>query len=156
VSAHHVRGWWLLVVPLAAVAAACAGTNVQPTASRQRAVTTTTVAATTTTSGANLPCGGPATVPAAVRVSAAVGLQNPTQYQVQNVTVAPSDPTWARFDTLPVAGQESSYQGGSGIAHCASGAWAVTDFGTTEVGCPGGAVAPPPSAVRSDLGIDCP
>jgi hypothetical protein len=144
-------------VALAVLAASCAGSSAAPTASRQRVTTTTTtVAATTTTSGANLPCGGPATVPLAVRASTVAGLQAPAQYQVQNVSVSPSDPTWARFDTLPLAGQESTYQGGSGLAHCAAGAWAVTDFGTAEVGCPGGAVTPPPSAVRSDLGIDCP
>ena len=155
--AHHVRGWWLLLLSLVAVAAACAGSDSQPTASRQRvATTTTTVATTTTTTGANLPCGGPVTVPAAVRASGVAGLQMPTQYQVQNVSVAPSDPTWARFDTLPLPGQESTYRGGSGLTHCAGGDWTVTDFGTTEVGCPGGAVSPPPSAVRNDLGIDCP
>ncbi len=154
---HPVRRWWLLLVSLGVVAAACAGSNTTPTVSRQQVTTTTTTpATTTTTSGANLPCGGPATVPEAVRSSAVAGLQAPAQYQVQNVSVAPSDPTWARFDTLPLAGQESTYQGGSGLAHCTAGAWTVTDFGTAEVGCPGGAVTPPPSAVRTDLGIDCP
>jgi hypothetical protein len=144
-------------VSLGVVAAACAGSSTQPTASRQRvATTTTTLATTTTTSGANLPCGGPATVPAAVRASGVAGLQMPTQYQVQNVSVAPSDPTWARFDALPLPGQESTYQGGSGLTHCAAGSWTVIAFGTAEVGCPGGAGTPPPSAVRNDLGIDCP
>jgi hypothetical protein len=92
-----------------------------------------------------------------VRASAVAGLDlNPTQYTVANVSLARSDATWARFDTLPAPGEESVYQGGSGIAHCDGTAWAVTDFGTAEVGCPGGAVAPPPEAVRTDLGIDCP
>ena len=113
--------------------------------------------ATTTTITAAGPCGGAPTVPAAVRASAVAGLnQNPTQYTVDNVSLARSDPTWGRFDALPAPGQESVYQGGSGIVHCAANAWSVTDFGTAEVGCPGGPVAPPPDTVRADLGIECP
>ncbi len=111
----------------------------------------------TTTTEASLPCGGTGTVPAAVRASTVAGLDtNPTQYLVANVSLARSDSTWARFDTLPAAGQESSYRGGFGLAHCDGTTWAVTDFGSAEVGCPGGTVPPPPPAVRADLGINCP
>jgi hypothetical protein len=143
------------ILAAAVLGAACGGGG----SGAQRATTTTTtrVVATTTTITAAGPCGGAPTVPAAVRASAVAGLnQNPTQYRVDNVSLARSDPTWGRFDALPVPGQESVYQGGSGIVHCAADAWSVTDFGTAEVGCPGGPVAPPPDAVRADLGIECP
>jgi hypothetical protein len=150
-----VRGPWPIVAAVVVTTAACAGSSASSAAHRARATTPTSSA--TTTTGAALPCGGVTTVPAAVRASPVAGLdQNPTQYQVQNVSLARSDPTWARFDALPQPGQEGVYQGGSGLAHCAAGVWTVTDFGTAAVGCPGGAVAPPPSAVSADLGIDCP
>jgi hypothetical protein len=146
------------ILAVAVLATACGGGN----SGAERATTTTTttttrVIATTTTITAAGPCGGAPTVPAAVRASAVAGLnQNPTQYTVNNVSLARSDPTWGRFDALPAPGQESVYQGGSGIVHCAANAWAVTDFGTAAVGCPGGPVAPPPDTVRADLGIQCP
>jgi len=144
-----------VVVALAVGAAACGGAGAGSTA--RTASTSTTASTTTTTDAASLPCDGPTAVPAAVRASPVAGLnQNPTVYQVENVSTAASDPTWGRFDTLPMPGQEGTYQGGSGLVHCVAGAWAVTDFGTAEVGCPGGAAAPPPAAVAADLGIDCP
>ena len=112
---------------------------------------------TTSTTAAPLPCGGAAALPAAVRTSPTPGLVGVThEYVVANVSLARSDPTWARFDTLPAAGEEHTYRGGFGLAHCAGTVWTVTAFGTAEVGCPGGTVPPPPPAVRADLGIDCP
>ena len=78
-----------------------------------------------------------------MRGSGVAGLAtNPSRYTIANVSLARSDSTWARFDTLPAAGQESTYQGGFGLAHCDGTSWAVTDFGTAEVGCPGGTVDP--------------
>ena len=150
-----MRRTWPVVAALVLLAAACSGSS-SPTATARRSATTTAPSTTTTTTGI-LPCGGVDTLPAAVKVSPVAGLnQNPDVYQVQNVTVARSDPSWARFDTLPASGQEGNYQSGSGLAHCSESAWTVTDFGTTGVGCPGGAVAPPPGAVAADLGISCP
>jgi hypothetical protein len=143
-------------VALAFGAAACSGAGAGSTAARV-ASTSTTASTTTTTSPASLPCDGPSAVPAAVRASPVAGLDlNPAVYQVEDVSTAQSDATWGRFDTLPQPGQEGTYQGGSGLVHCAGGVWTVTDFGTSEVGCPGGAAAPPPAAVAADLGIDCP
>ena len=148
------------MIAAAVVAAACGAgstSGAQGTTSSSTTTTTTRVIATTTTITAAGPCGGAPTVPAAVRASTVAGLNlNPTQYNVDNVSLARSDPTWGRFDALPAPGQESTYQGGSGIVHCAADAWVVTDFGTAEVGCPGGPVQPPPDAVRTDLGIECP
>lgn len=142
------------------LAAACGGgsaTAGRSTARRVTTTTSTTAPAGTSTSATVMACGGPSLIAAAVKASPAGGLnQNPDQYEVANVSTAQSDATWARFDTLPAPGQEGTYQGGNGIAHCDGNAWSVTDFGTAEVGCPGGAVTPPPPAVRSDLGIDCP
>jgi hypothetical protein len=142
--------------------AACSGAGSSTAAHHGPARSAPTTTSTTTTApaavpAANQPCGGTVAVPDAVRASPVAGLDlTPTQYQVVNVSLAQSDPTWARFDTLPAAGREGSYKGGFGLAHCAQTAWGVTDFGTTEVGCPGGTVAPPPAVVRADLGIDCP
>ena len=150
------RGSWTAALALAFGAAACSGAGAGSTAARIPS-TSTTASTTTTTNAASLPCDGPSAVPAAVRVSPVAGLDlNPTVYQVENVTTAQSDATWGRFDTLPQAGQEGTYQGGSGLVHCVGGVWTVTDFGTSEVGWPGGAAAPPPAAVAADLGIDCP
>ena len=150
-----MRRSWPVVAALVLIGTACSGSS-SPTATARRSATTTAPSTTTTTTGI-LPCGGVDTLPAAVKVSPVAGLnQNPDVYQVQNVTVARSDPSWARFDTLPASGQEGNYQSGSGLAHCSESAWTVTDFGTTGVGCPGGAVAPPPGAVAADLGISCP
>lgn len=145
-------------VGVAVVGAACGGSgSVGAQGTTTTTTTTTQVIATTTTITAAGPCGGAPTVPAAVRASPVAGLNlNPTQYRVDNVSLARSDPTWGRFDALPAPGQESVYQGGSGIVRCSADAWSVTDFGTSEVGCPGGSVAPPPDAVRADLGIECP
>jgi hypothetical protein len=157
------RGWASVVVAVALLGAACGGSSSSASSPslHSRHITTTststTTTTTTTTDPATLPCGGAPPVPIAVRASPVAGLNlNPNQYTVANVSLARSDATWARFDTLPAPGQESVYQGGSGIAHCDGTAWSVTDFGTAEVGCPGGTVAPPPEAVRTDLGIDCP
>ena len=150
-----MRRSWPVVAALVLIGTACSGSS-SPTATARRSATTTAPSTTTTTTGI-LPCGGVDTLPAAVKVSPVAGLnQNPDVYQVQNVTVARSDPSWARFDTLPASGQEGNYQSGSGLAHCSESAWTVTDFGTTGVGCPGGAVAPPPPLVAADLGISCP
>jgi hypothetical protein len=149
------------MIAAAVVAAACgagstSGAQGTTTTSSSTTTTTTLVIATTTITAAG-PCGGAPTVPAAVRASAVAGLNlNPTVYNVDNVSLARSDPTWGRFDALPAPGQDATYQGGSGIVHCAADAWAVTDFGTAEVGCPGGPVQPPPDTVRADLGIECP
>jgi hypothetical protein len=151
-----VRRSWPVIAVLVLAGAACSGSS-GPTATAHRSATTTTLPATTTTTAGILPCGGAFTLPAAVKVSPVAGLnQNPDLYQVQNVTIARSDPNWARFDTLPVPGQEGNYQGGSGLAHCAESSWTVSDFGSAGVGCPGGTVTPPPSAVAGDLGISCP
>jgi hypothetical protein len=158
------RAWVGVVVAVTLLSAACGGSSSSASNASQhsRRVTTTstsTTSSTTTTTlnPATLPCGGAPPIALAVRVSPVAGLNlNPTLYTVANVSLARSDATWARFDTLPAPGQESVYQGGSGIAHCDGTAWSVTDFGTAEVGCPGGAVTPPPEAVRTDLGIDCP
>ena len=159
------RGWVGVVVAVTLLGAACSGSSSSATnaarhphrATTTSTSTTTTSTTTTTIDPATLPCGGTPPIPLAVRASPVAGLNlNPTQYTVANVSLARSDATWARFDTLPAPGQESVYQGGSGIAHCDLTAWSVTDFGTAEVGCPGGTVTPPPEAVRTDLGIDCP
>ncbi len=152
----------VVVAALTLLGAACGGSSPSASSHPRPATTTSTsttstTTTTTTVNPATLPCGGTPPIPIAVRASSVAGLNvNPDQYTVANVSLARSDATWARFDTLPAPGQESVYQGGSGIAHCDGVAWSVTDFGTAEVGCPGGVVAPPPEAVRTDLGIDCP
>ena len=100
------------------------------------------------------PCGGSAAVAATVKASPVGGLSGAANfYDVSDVRIASSDPTWGRFSTVPKAGQESSFQNGYGVVHCTSSDWSVTDFGTAEVGCSG--TDAPPVAVRSELQLSC-
>ena len=145
-----------LAIGASALLAACNGGGSSSSSSGTTTTTTTTTtiaASTTTTAGA--PCGGTATVEAAVRHSTVAGLnQVSDKYDVRNVSTAASDPTWARFEEPPKAGV-TDFQGGYGVAHCESGAWVVTDVGTDQVGCPGGTIPPPPLSVRRDLVLHC-
>jgi hypothetical protein len=100
------------------------------------------------------PCGGSETVAATVKSSSVGGLSGASNnYDVSDVRIAASDPTWGRFSTVPKAGQESSFQNGYGVVHCTSSDWSVTDFGTSQVGCSG--TSAPPAAVRSELQLSC-
>jgi hypothetical protein len=115
------------------------------------AVTTTD----TTALGDDEPCGGVATVPAAVRASSVGGLSGTSaSYDVTDVRVASSDPTWARFAVVAKAGQEGNFQNGYGVAQCTLLGWAVNDVGSSGVGCDGAGA--PPKALRPELGLDCP
>ena len=110
---------------------------------------------TETTIAGDQPCDGVATVAAAVRGSATGGLSGATdRYNVQDVRVAASDPTWARFSVVAKAGQEANFQNGYGVAQCTLLGWNVTDVGSSEVGCEGATA--PPTALRSELGLTCP
>jgi hypothetical protein len=101
------------------------------------------------------PCGGAAAIPAAVTSSSVGGLSGAASaYNVSDVRVASSDPTWGRFSTVPKPGQQSSFQNGYGLVHCTSDDWTVTDFGTLQVGCSGPDA--PPSAVKAELQLGCP
>jgi hypothetical protein len=109
---------------------------------------------TTTTVGEE-PCGGATAIPAAVTSSSVGGLSGASSaYNVSDVRVASSDPTWGRFSTVPKPGQQSSFQNGYGLVHCTSDAWTVTAFGTIQVGCTG--VNAPPAAVKTELQLNCP
>jgi hypothetical protein len=110
---------------------------------------------TDTTFGDDEPCGGVATVPAAVRASSVGGLSGTSaSYNVTDVRVATSDPTWARFAVVAKAGQEGDFQNGYGVVQCTLLGWAVNDVGSSGVGCDDAGA--PPEAVRSELGLDCP
>ena len=110
---------------------------------------------TTTAAAADEPCGGATEVPAAVKASSVGGLSGSASlYDVSDVRIASSDPTWGRFSTVPKAGQESSFQNGYGVVHCTDSEWTVTDFGTVGVGCSGSNA--PPATVRTELQLGCP
>lgn len=110
---------------------------------------------TSDTVASDEPCGGSATVAAAVRSSPVGGLSDASDaYSVGDVRIAVTDTTWGRFSTVPNAGQTSAFQNGYGVVHCTSSGWTVTDFGTSEVGCSGTDV--PPAEVRYVLPLPCP
>ena len=109
----------------------------------------------TTTTAISEPCGGAGTLEAAVKASSVGGLSGAANaYNVSDVRIASSDPTWGRFSTVPKAGQESSFQNGYGVVHCTDSDWTVTDFGTVGVGCSGSNA--PPATVRTELQLGCP
>jgi hypothetical protein len=115
----------------------------------------TSSAADQTTTTVGEPCGGAATVPAAVKSSSVGGLSGAANaYDVSDVRIASSDPTWGRFSTVPKPGQETSFQNGYGVVQCTSSGWTVTVFGTVQVGCSG--TGAPPAAVRTELQLACP
>jgi hypothetical protein len=110
---------------------------------------------TTTAPVGDAPCGGAAEVPAAVKASSVGGLSGSAAlYDVTDVRIAASDPTWGRFSTVPKSGQQANFQNGYGVVQCTLLGWAVTDYGSSGVGCAG--TNPPPAAVRSDLALTCP
>src|SRR5262245_34902844 len=75
----------------------------------------------TTTATSEEPCGGATTIPAAVTSSSEGGLSGASSaYNVSDVRVASSDPTWGRFSTVPKPGLEASFQNGYGVVHCTS------------------------------------
>src|SRR5262245_8693304 len=99
--------------------------------------------ATDTSIAGDEPCGGEADVAVAVRRGPTGGLSGASdRYDVQDVRVAGSDPTWARFSVVAKSGQEANFQNGYGVAQCTLLGWNVTDVGSSEVGCDG-ANAPP-------------
>jgi hypothetical protein len=111
------------------------------------------------TTGAALPsdepCGGSATVAAAVTSSEVGGLSGASNdYDVSDVRIAASDPAWGRFSTVAKAGQENAFQNGYGVVRCTAPDWSVTDFGTAAVGCSGADA--PPVEVRLELELSCP
>jgi hypothetical protein len=117
--------------------------------------TSPTTDQTTSTAVGDEPCGGSSTVSAAVKSSSVGGLSGAANaYNVSDVRIASSDPTWGRFSTVPKAGQETNFQNGYGVIHCTSSGWTVTDFGTAQVGCSGSDA--PPVPVRTELQLSCP
>jgi len=95
-------------------------------------------------------------VSAAVKGTGVAGLGSVAdKFDVTNVRVAASDAMWAGFSDVPKPGV-TDFQGGYGVAHCATSAWVVYDEGSAEVGCGGGTIPAVPAAVRTDLGLECP
>ena len=100
------------------------------------------------------PCGGAGAIPDAVTSSATGGLDDSSdQYDVSDFRVAVNDTTWGRFSVVPKAG-EDSFQNQYGVVRCVDGQWAVTDLGTSAVGCSG--VNTVPAHIRFVLGLACP
>jgi len=101
------------------------------------------------------PCDGAAGVADAVRRSPTGGLAGASaQYDVKDVRVAPSDPTWGRFAVVARSGNAGSFQSAYGVVQCTGFGWLVNDVGTSAVGCAGAGA--PPANVRSELSLACP
>jgi hypothetical protein len=141
-----VLGFCLVGLVLLAVVDRDRANRLEPAAS---------VAQETTPIADDEPCGGVAAVEAAVRASPTGGLAGESErYDVRDVRVSTSDPTWARFAVVAKAGQETAFQNQTGVVQCTLVGWNVTDVGTAGVGCEGADA--PPEAVRTDLGLTCP
>jgi hypothetical protein len=101
----------------------------------------------TSTLGAAAPCGGAATIPAAMAISPHLG----PDFEI-TPQIAPSDPTWARIDEQPKPGTGAGP--GYGVVHCVGGKWELTGTGTDQVGCNEPYAVPIP--LRAELNIHCP
>jgi hypothetical protein len=109
----------------------------------------------TTAAAGPAPCGGAVAVPAAVRASSTGGLSGASNlYDVKDVRIASSDPSWGRFSVAPKSGKEGQFQSAYGVVQCTLIGWLVNDVGTSGVGCSGSKA--PPAALRSELGLSCP
>jgi hypothetical protein len=151
------------VIALGVLAAGCSGSSpASHSAGRSGAnpVPSTAAASTATASTPTVPappCGGAATIPAAVKASPVAGLNVAAdEYNVVNIKVAASDPTWALFYDGPTPAHYSDFQGGHGVVHCVGGQWSVADAGTAEVGCGTGTLPAVPPAILTELGLGCP
>ena len=110
---------------------------------------------TTTAATGAAPCGGASTVPAAVKASSVGGLSGAANlFDVTDVRLAASDPTWGRFSAVPKSGQTANFQSGYGVVQCTLLGWSVNAYGTSQVGCSG--TGAPPAQVRTDLQLTCP
>jgi hypothetical protein len=111
--------------------------------------TTTTAPPTTTTTSAPSPL-----TTAVIAFETSQGVPR-SSYQVNSVVVSTVDASWAKFTIGPTAATATTFQGGYGYLHQTAGTWAVTGFGTAEVGCSTGATAVP-AAVLAGFGTACP
>ena len=75
-------------------------------------------------------------------------------YDVENIVISTTDPTWATSSTI--AHDPTRLQNAKVITYCTGDTWTVTDVGTADVG---GNVSPTgpavPEAVRPDLDVVC-
>jgi hypothetical protein len=110
---------------------------------------------TTTEVAADQPCGGAGTVAVAVQASSTGGLNAASaNYDVKDVRIAESDPTFGRFSVVAKAGKEAEFQSAYGVVQCTLIGWLVKDVGSSGVGCSGDKAVPP--ALRSELKLACP
>jgi peptidoglycan hydrolase-like protein with peptidoglycan-binding domain len=68
------------------------------------------------------------------------------------------DPTYVYFRIGPAPGHETTVQGGYGFVHGQGDSWAVTGFGSADVGCAPGNEKNQvvPAAVLAEFGVSCP
>jgi len=143
-----------LVVTLAMLAA-CGGGSGGTEATTTSSSSTSTLPATTTTTVAAAPCGGAGALPPAVQASPVAGINEiPTSSYTVDVQALTGDGQYAKFALVPTPAAASTLQGGYGVAHCVAGVWTVVDFGSSDVGCPGG-TGEVPGDVRAALGLEC-
>ncbi|MDT3439671.1 MULTISPECIES: hypothetical protein [unclassified Pseudofrankia] len=87
-------------------------------------------------------------ITAAIRSSDLTGLVSPASYQVVDIEIAGSDPSWARAELMPVTADVDRARG---VLHRTESGWRLVQLGSYEVGC-----TLVPSQARADLALDCP
>lgn len=73
-------------------------------------------------------------------------------FDVRNFLLSSADPSWARFNVAPTAGNEGEIESAYGVAHSDGSLWTIVDYGTADVGCARDAV---PEHVRQSLQLGC-
>jgi len=108
--------------------------------------TTTTSSSTTSTTSTTLPAGGtrPPTVAQQLAIDAAAQAQWPN-YQVAEIDIADSDPTWAALLYQP--DNPETGQAFREVRHLSGGTWVSVSFGTAQVAC----VPAVPASVQADF-----
>jgi hypothetical protein len=95
-------------------------------------------------------CGGVAAFGAVAGEWANSQLSGPIEFTVDRAARASADPSWMHARLVP--DDRAKYDAVWVVGHCVGKRWQVVDGGTSGVGCR----AAVPTAVREQLGVDCP
>jgi hypothetical protein len=112
----------------------------------------------TTTAGKQV--GKPAPVPAVVVINKYEAKNGPKlgTWLLSSVQASSQDPSFVMFRIGPATAADTNVQPGYGFAHKVDGKWTVVSFGSSNVGCPPGAVgnATIPPTVLASFDLACP